>query len=114
MLQILLNKKVGPELLGISNTVNPLLMTIIGGIGTFTGPVIGASGLHLLDTVLRESVITLGSASVRIADVWELILGGIFILTVIIFPQGIVGTWQRWRTKRTPLVEKNATSSLSA
>ncbi len=100
MLQILLNKKVGPELLGISNTVNPLLMTIIGGIGTFTGPVVGAGGLHLLDTVLRESVISIGSLSIRIADVWELILGGIFILAVIIFPQGIVGTWQRWRSRR--------------
>ncbi len=100
MLQVLLNKKVGPELLGISNTVNPLLMTIIGGVGTFTGPVIGAGGLHILDTVLRESVITLGSVSIRIADIWELLLGGIFILTVIIFPQGIVGTWQRWRTRR--------------
>ncbi|MCA0454970.1 MAG: branched-chain amino acid ABC transporter permease [Chloroflexi bacterium] len=100
MLQILLNKKVGPELLGISNTVNPLLMTIIGGIGTFTGPVVGASGLHLLDTILRESVITIGSLSIRIADVWELILGGIFMITVIIFPQGIVGTWQRRRGKR--------------
>ncbi len=100
MLQILLNKKVGPELLGISNTVNPLLMTIIGGIGTFTGPIVGAGGLHLLDTVLRESVITIGSLTIRIADVWELILGGIFMVTVIIFPQGIVGTWQRWRGRR--------------
>ena len=100
MLQILLNKKVGPELLGISNTVNPLLMTIIGGIGTFTGPVVGAGGLHLLDTILRESVVTIGSLSIRIADVWELILGGIFMITVIIFPQGIVGTWQRRRGKR--------------
>lgn len=99
MLQILLNKKVGPEVLGISNTVNPLLMTIIGGVGTFTGPVIGASGLHLLDTVLRESVIIIGSVSIQIADVWELILGGIFIAAVIIFPQGIVGTWQRWRSR---------------
>jgi branched-chain amino acid transport system permease protein len=100
MLQILLNKKVGPELLGISNTVNPLLMTIIGGIGTFTGPIVGAGGLHLLDTVLRESVVTIGNLTIRIADVWELILGGIFMITVIIFPQGIVGTWQRWRGRR--------------
>ncbi|MBI1280586.1 MAG: branched-chain amino acid ABC transporter permease [Anaerolineaceae bacterium] len=98
MLQILLNKKVGPEILGIGNTVNPLLMTIIGGIGTFTGPIIGAGGLHLLDTVLRESVITIGSTSIRIADMWELILGGLFIVTVIIFPQGIVGTWRRWKS----------------
>ncbi len=100
MLQILLNKKVGPEILGVTYTVDPLLMTIIGGIGTFTGPVIGATGLHLLDTVLREATITVGGFTVHVADVWGLLLGSIFILVVLIFPQGIVGTWMKWRTER--------------
>ncbi len=100
MLQILLNKKVGPEILGVGYTVDPLLMTIIGGIGTFTGPVIGATGLHLLDTVLRETTITIGSVSIHIADIWGLLLGGIFIVVVMVFPQGIVGTWARWRERR--------------
>jgi branched-chain amino acid transport system permease protein len=100
MLQILLNKKVGPELLGVGYTVDPLLMTIIGGIGTFTGPVIGASGLHLLDTLLRDTTITLGSITIQTSDVWGLILGSIFIVVVMIFPQGVVGTWYRWRLQR--------------
>ncbi len=99
MLEVLLNKKVGPEILGVSYTIDPLLMTIIGGIGTFAGPVIGATSLHLLDTVLREASLTVGSTVIRITDVWGLILGGIFILVVLIFPEGIVGTWRKWRNR---------------
>lgn len=99
MLQVLLNKKVGPELLAVSNTVDPLLMTIIGGIGTFSGPVIGAGGLHLLDTVLREASFNIGGVTIVIADVWGLMLGVIFIAVVLIFPQGIIGAWHRLRNR---------------
>jgi len=99
MLQVLLNKKVGPELLGVSYTVDPLLMTVIGGVGTFAGPVIGATGLHLLDVFFRNSAISIGSFTIDIATVWPLLLGGIFIVVVLIFPQGVVGTWRRWRQK---------------
>jgi branched-chain amino acid transport system permease protein len=105
MLQVMLNKKVGPEILGVTYTVDPLLMTIIGGIGTFSGPVVGATGLHLLDTVLREASISIGATTIHVADVWGLVLGGIFIAVVLIFPQGIVGTWQKWRSRRPPIAE---------
>ena len=96
MLQVLLNKKVEPEILGVSYTVDPLLMTIIGGIGTLTGPVIGASGLTLLDTLFRDSSLTLGGITIHLADIWSLLLGCIFIAVVIVFPQGVVGTLGRW------------------
>lgn len=100
MLQVLLNKKVGPELLAVSYTVDPLLMTIIGGVGTLFGPVVGSGGLHLLDTTLREATLTIGGTTVQVANIWGLLLGAIFILVVIVFPQGIVGTWRRWRLRR--------------
>lgn len=100
MLQVLLNKKVGPELLAVSNTVDPLLMTIIGGVGTFVGPVIGATGLHLLDTVLREATFQIGGITLVVADIWGLLLGVIFIVVVLVFPQGVIGTWQRIRGRR--------------
>lgn len=100
ILQILLNKKVGPELLGVSYTVDPLLMTIIGGVGTFIGPVVGASSLHLLDTILRDRTFVLGSSVFKVSDYWGLLLGSVFILVVIIFPQGIVGTWTQRRARR--------------
>lgn len=100
MLQVILNKKVGPEILGVAYTVDPLLMTIIGGIGTFTGPVIGAAGLHLLDVTLREQIVTIAGLQVSIANIWSLLLGVIFILVVIVFPQGVVGTIARWRSRK--------------
>ncbi len=100
MLQIIFNKKVGPELLSVSYTIDPLLMTIIGGAGTFAGPIIGAAGLQLSDRLLRDRVITIGATTIDIGASWTLILGVLFILVVIIFPYGIVGTWARWRAKR--------------
>ena len=99
MLHVILNKKVGPEMLGIGYTVDPLLMTIIGGVGTFAGPVIGASGLHLSDRLLRDSVLQLGGLQIDIGDNWTLLLGVAFVVVVIIFPQGVVGTWRTWRAR---------------
>ncbi len=100
MLQVILNKKVGPEMLGIGYTVDPLLMTIIGGIGTFAGPVIGASGLHLSDRLLRDAVINIGGVQLDIGGNWTLILGIAFVVVVMIFPQGVVGTWRMRRSAR--------------
>ena len=100
ILQVVFNKKVGPELLSLNYTVDPLLMTIIGGAGTFVGPVIGASGLHLADRLLRDRTVMIGATSIDIGTSWTLILGILFILVVIVFPQGVVGTWSRWRNKR--------------
>lgn len=99
----LLNKKVGPEMLSVTYTVDPLLMTIVGGIGTFSGPVIGGAGLRLVDRLLREATITIGGTVIDIGPSWPMILGTIFVLVVIVFPHGIVGTFNRWRARlRTP------------
>lgn len=100
MLQVVFNKKVGPELLNVNFTIEPLLMTIIGGAGTLTGPVVGAAGLHLSDRLLRDREIMLGGLTIDIGASWTLILGLLFILVVIVFPQGIVGTFMRWRARR--------------
>jgi branched-chain amino acid transport system permease protein len=99
MLQTIFKKKVGPELLAVSYTVDPLLMTIIGGTGTLTGPLIGATGLHMSDRLLRNPF-TLFGVPVDLSASWNLILGVAFVVVVLLFPQGIVGTWHRWRLKR--------------
>ncbi len=112
ILQVILNKKVGPELLSIEYTVNPLLMTIIGGIGTLWGPIIGSSGLFLLDIFLRDSQFTIGGITINMANIWGLLLGIIFIVAVIVFPLGIVGTSQRlWLRFRAGKLDKKASPS---
>ncbi|HEX2623136.1 MAG TPA: branched-chain amino acid ABC transporter permease [Phototrophicaceae bacterium] len=92
-----LAKKIGPEMLGVGYTVDALLMTIIGGTGTFTGPVIGAAGLELADTVFRDAKFTIGATTINIGDQWTLILGIIFVVVVMVVPYGVVGTWTRLR-----------------
>jgi len=93
ILQVIYNRKVDPSYLSISYTVDPLLMTIIGGVGTFSGPVIGAAILHLSDRLLRDAQITIGSLNINIGASWTLILGIAFIVVVLVFPQGISQLW---------------------
>lgn len=73
-----------PALLGVGTTIDALLMTIIGGIGTLIGPVLGAGVLELLGFYLNR---TFGPS-------WALVLGFVFVLIVMFLPYGIVGTWR--------------------
>ena len=58
-----------------------VLMTLIGGIGTLFGPVVGA---FLIITLQNELADKVGS--------WvQVILGAIFVLCVLAFRRGIVG-----------------------
>ncbi len=86
-------KGASPSVLGLDFTINPLLMVIVGGLGTFAGPAVGAFGLRLMEQFLRDTVVTVGATEINIGERWALILGVVFILSVIVFPQGIVGTW---------------------
>jgi len=93
-------KRVDPSLLSLTYTVDPLLYTLIGGVGTITGPIIAALGLVLGETYLRDEVISIGSKTYPIAEVWDLFLGILFVLVVMLLPNGIVGTWNKWRAEQ--------------
>jgi branched-chain amino acid transport system permease protein len=58
-----------------------VMMTILGGVGTFVGPFVGAA-LYL---VLQEYVS-------KYTDSWQLYAGAIFVLCVLFFPQGVWGS----------------------
>jgi len=93
-------KGASPNVLGLDFTITPLLMTIIGGTATFSGPVIGAFSLRLIEELLRNKIVTIGSTEINIGERWSLILGAVFILSVMVFPYGIVGTWQSSRLRQ--------------
>jgi branched-chain amino acid transport system permease protein len=58
-----------------------LMITLLGGMGSFIGPFIGAGVFLLLEDILSA-----------ITDNWMIFLGSIFILCVLFFPEGIWGT----------------------
>lgn len=66
-----------------------ILMTLVGGMGSVFGPAIGALGISLIDNYLS------GFGS------WLTIIQGfIFVLCVLMFRDGIVGTLTRFRPKK--------------
>jgi len=71
---------ISPESLHVSKSIDGLVMVLLGGLQTLVGPVAGAvtfTWLH--DTVARNT------------DYWRAMLGGIILLLVLLFPQGIAG-----------------------
>jgi len=70
-----------------------ILMTLLGGLGTFAGPVVGAFTVIGLQNFLSD----------RVGSWTGVIIGCIFVLCVVAFRKGFVGellAWQKRREKR--------------
>jgi branched-chain amino acid transport system permease protein len=79
---------ISPEILHVSRSVDALVMVMLGGVQTIAGPVIGAvSFTWLHDTVARHT------------EYWRAMLGGIILLLVLLFPQGMTGFAQQLKAR---------------
>lgn len=67
-----------------------ILMTLVGGMGTLLGPVVGATFVVNIEYQLSQG---------PLRDWVNPILGGIFVLTVLAFRSGIVGEIQKFLKK---------------
>ena len=81
------NGFVSPVDLQLATSVEVLLMVALGGRGSLIGPALGAGIIVLLKNLV--SVYT---------HRWLLILGAVYILTIVYAPEGILGAMKR-RTK---------------
>jgi len=72
----------------MSGTV--LIMALFGGSGTLLGPFVGAALFIWMRDFLSKYL-----------EYWEVFVGGAFVLIVLFFPDGIVGTLRRFRGPRT-------------
>jgi branched-chain amino acid transport system permease protein len=73
---------ISPETIHINRSIDGLVMVLLGGVQTLTGPIAGASVFAVLqDTVMRQT------------EYWRAALGGIILLLVLAFPQGISGAF---------------------
>ncbi|BAQ11077.1 branched-chain amino acid ABC transporter [Bacillus sp. OxB-1] len=87
---------VNTSVLTMDITLDALLMTIIGGVGTLIGPIIGAGLIELAQHYLSGL-----AKEYPIFERWIIFFGIIYILAVIFFPKGVVGTIRDIRWKRT-------------
>lgn len=84
VLSALWNFGASPSFLHVNRTIDALLMTIIGGVGTLVGPMLGAGVLELLGYWLNNIF----------GPRWPLVFGLVYVLIVLFVPYGIVGTWR--------------------
>jgi branched-chain amino acid transport system permease protein len=76
-----------PTYMAIPKSVDALLMVLLGGVQTVSGPIVGAFAFVWLQDWLVRAV----------AEYWRLVLGAAIVLLVLAFPQGLVGGFLKWR-----------------
>jgi len=91
---------INPSEMTPDKSLEAVVWVAVGGRGTLVGPIVGAVGVNALKSWARRAF----------PDLWLLILGGLFIIIVLLMPGGIVrlpaqlttfaGKWKRLRDNR--------------
>jgi branched-chain amino acid transport system permease protein len=92
-----LKGSVFPDNLGISLSVDALVMVLLGGVETVSGAVIGAIVFKALNIWLVSQT-----------DLSKLVLGAVIVLIVVAFPKGIVGMLESFQIRRLSSAAKPA------
>jgi branched-chain amino acid transport system permease protein len=80
---------ISPETVAVGRSIDGLVMVLLGGIQTLSGPIVGASVFTLLqDTIMRQT------------EYWRALLGAVILALVLAFPDGIVGALARLKPAR--------------
>jgi branched-chain amino acid transport system permease protein len=92
-----------------------ILMTLIGGLGTLVGPVIGAFIVVLLENKVGDLGATLTQWTgiewfQRLGESVTIVIGLIFVICVLAFRRGIVGELSAWFERRKALKQAQSTS----
>jgi branched-chain amino acid transport system permease protein len=72
-----------------------ILMSLLGGSGTFFGPVLGAGIVITLQDMLSD----------RVGSWVTVIIGAIFVICVMAFRKGIVGEWLAYQQRKSVLAK---------
>src|SRR5437762_13612586 len=75
---------INPSEFSPGNSIEIAIWVSVGGRGTLTGAILGAGLVNLAKTWLTSAA----------PEIWLFILGGLFVLTTLVFPRGIVGIFR--------------------
>ena len=71
---------ISADALNIGNSFSPILMTMVGGAGSFFGPILGSAIFSIIDEMTS-----------RYIEQVELLMGLILIIVIMYFPTGFMG-----------------------
>jgi branched-chain amino acid transport system permease protein len=90
VLYVYYNLFISPHAISLQQSAEVLLMAILGGASTFTGPIVGAVIITLVKNLVSSYL-----------DRWNTLLGAIFVIVILFMPYGLVPgvrqLWTRWQ-----------------
>jgi len=89
---------ISPDIISFTISINSVAMPLIGGIGTLSGPVVGA--------VLLSAIQQVASVSIS-SDINVLIVGVLIIIFIVAAPDGLLGIFRRLIGKPSTQGEKS-------
>ena len=83
---------ISPDVAWVSRSIDGMVMALLGGLQTLSGPIVGATVFTWLqDSIMRQT------------SFWRGLLGVVILVLVLVFPGGIVGTLaRRFHARRKP------------
>ncbi|HZJ53488.1 MAG TPA: branched-chain amino acid ABC transporter permease [Myxococcaceae bacterium] len=89
-LYVLLLRYAFPQTMDWIRSGNVVVMSLVGGLGTFSGPIVGATLITFLSNYISFHT-----------KYWQLVMGAVFVVFVMFFPRGIAGyVLEAWRRIR--------------
>ena len=79
----------GPAIANVPNTFNMLLYLLVGGLGSLSGPLVGALIVATLQQFLQQ-----------FQEYQLVIFGPILVVLIIFFPKGLAGLWHSLGNRR--------------
>jgi len=95
--------QIAPGDVGLGATIDLLIVAVIGGLGRVEGAWVGALAFIVINNYIRDSWLTELLDTVKIGGSFNTIIGVVFLLIVVLSPDGLMGLWDRaWSTLRRP------------
>ena len=95
VLSVWYNRRITPGSINLAQTIDVLIIAVIGGLYRLEGAWVGALTYALLDNYSREWTPTVGN--VLGPERFNTILGIVFLVIVLLSPGGLMGLWERGR-----------------
>jgi branched-chain amino acid transport system permease protein len=97
LLSVWYNRRITPGSINLAQTIDVLIIAVIGGLYRLEGAWVGALAYALLDNYSREWTPTVGD--VLGPERFNTILGVVFLVIVLASPGGLVGLWEQVRDR---------------
>jgi branched-chain amino acid transport system permease protein len=97
VLSVWYNRRITPGSINLAQTIDVLIIAVIGGLYRLEGAWVGALTYALLDNYSRDWTPTVGD--ILGPERFNTILGIVFLIIVLLSPGGLVGLWERARER---------------